>query len=175
MKYLNISLAGADIPIKGANRRRGRSAPFMEDRETMNSSAKKQNGFTLIEVMVVVVIIGILASIAYPSYMEVVRQTRRADAYNALMDIMARQERYFTDNNSYTDDLKNLGFAEKTYTTPDGYYLVSAAACGTGIGTCVALTATGQKGQEKDGKEGACKTLTLDSTDVKTPADCWKK
>lgn len=143
----------------------------------MNRSGKWQSGFTLIEVMVVVAIVGILAAIAYPSYQEIVRQTRRADAYSALMEIMARQERFFTDNNSYTDDLKNVGFTEKTYTTPDGYYLISAAYCTGTDASCIKLSAAGQKGQEND-KAGAtsCATLTLNSRDEKgNNADCWKK
>lgn len=149
-------------------------------RETMNRSGKRQSGFTLIEVMIVVAIVGILAAIAYPSYQEIVRQTRRADAYSALMDIMARQERYFTDNNSYTDDLSKLGLTvdgnKKYLAPPDGYYLVSAAYCTGTDASCIKLTAAGQKGQEND-KAGAtkCDALTLNSQDAKTPTDCWKK
>ncbi len=63
----------------------------------MNRRNNRPGGFTLIEVMVVVTIVGILAAIAYPSYQDIVRQTRRADALSALMDMMAKQERYFTD------------------------------------------------------------------------------
>ena len=61
----------------------------------------KFKGFTLIELMVVVIIIGILSAIAYPSYLDSVRKTRRADAQGALMQLNNAMERVFTQNNTY--------------------------------------------------------------------------
>lgn len=145
----------------------------------MNRRNSSEGGFTLIEVMVVVVIIGILASVAYPSYQDVVRQTRRADGVSALSDVMARQERSFTDFNTYTTNLAALGFpldSNSKYVPGGGYYLISASACaGLALNRCVLLTATGQKGQENDGSSGACSVLTLNSQGVKGPVACWKK
>lgn len=60
-----------------------------------------QRGFSLIELMIVVAVIGILAAIAYPSYQENVRSTRRADAQGALMAFAAAMERYRTENGTY--------------------------------------------------------------------------
>ncbi len=68
-------------------------------------------GFTLIELMVVVAIIAILASIAYPSYMENVRASRRTDAKTALLDLATRQERFFSMQNQYTATPGDLGYA----------------------------------------------------------------
>ena len=58
-------------------------------------------GFTLIELMIAVAIVGILAGIAYPSYQDSVRKSRRADAKGALLGFANAMERYFTENNSY--------------------------------------------------------------------------
>lgn len=61
------------------------------------------SGFTLIELMMVVVIIGILAAIAYPSFMDQIRKSRRADAEGALMGFAGAMERHFTQTGSYCD------------------------------------------------------------------------
>ncbi len=74
----------------------------------LKSKLKFQKAFTLVELLVVVVIIGILAGIAYPNYQNSVTRSRRADAKAALMDFANAMERHFTENNTYcgagTDD-----------------------------------------------------------------------
>lgn len=75
-------------------------------------------GFTLIEMMIVVAIIGILAAIAYPSYEEHVKSSRRAEAQSALMGLAAAMERHFTANNSY----KGAGAGGGDTGAPSIYY-----------------------------------------------------
>ena len=94
---------------------------------------RQQSGFTLLELMVVVVVATILVSLAVPSYMQQVRQSRRTEAKAAILDLAGREETYFaTNGNAYTNTAANLGYA--TFTPiGSGYY---------NIAVCVA-TATG--------------------------------
>ena len=124
----------------------------------------RMTGFTLIELMIVVAIVAILGMIAVPAYNNSTLKARRSDGQTAMMDIMAREERYFTERNTYTT---NLAALPATATSQEGFYLVSAAACGGGITSCVILTATAQGPQTSDGN------MTLDSRGQKLPADKW--
>ena len=139
----------------------------------------KQRGFTLIELMVVVAIIALLAAIAYPNYRDSVRRANRAEGQALLAEAMARQERFFSNNNTYTADMTDLGFAADPAVSESGFYSVDGAACGAGLGTCVTLTASNQGGQEDD---DTCETMSVDSTGLRSAADaggndttneCW--
>ena len=122
-------------------------------------------GFTLIEVMIVVVIIGILASIASPSAEESVRRTNRAEGQAFLQDLAARQERYFSQNNSYTTDPSKLGSGTGSET---GRYTVTITAP-AGSGGYL-LTAAPSFSDTK------CGNLTLNALGVKGAGatDCWR-
>ena len=78
-------------------------------------AARRTAGFTLIELMIVVAIIGILVAIAYPSYQEHIRKSRRVDAKSAVLDLAARQERYFSVNNRYATTPSDLGLAQAAF------------------------------------------------------------
>ena len=72
---------------------------------------RKTGGFSLIELMIVVVIVAILGSIAYPSYLNQVTQSRRADAQAVLMEAAQFMERFYTENNRYDRDTAGTAVA----------------------------------------------------------------
>ena len=72
----------------------------------------RQCGFTLIEILVVVAIIGVLAAIAVPSYRNSIIASNRSVAQAALLDLANRQEQFFLDNRTYTSDLTDLGYPQ---------------------------------------------------------------
>jgi len=127
-------------------------------------SRHPQNGFSLIELMVVVAIIALLAAVAYPSYQESITKTRRADGMALLTNIVNAEERYFTQNSTYTTDLTDLGYPTATNVeSKDGFYKATASICtGATITTCVNVVGTGQGPQASDG------TLGLDTRGTKS-------
>lgn len=134
---------------------------------------RRQMGFTLIELMIVVVIIGIIVAVAYPAYNDQVRKARRAEAKSALQQGINRQERHYTNNNTYTTDMTDLGYSADPFITDKGWYSVTAAACGGAtIAQCVELTAVPQKDQTND----SCGTLTFNSrgqSGASGSGSCW--
>lgn len=110
-------------------------------------------GFTLVELMIVLVIAAILAAIAYPSYQDFVIRSNRADGYSLINEVMQAQERFFTEQITYTADLQDIGYATvDDVPSDDGNYLVSAAACGGAtIAQCVIVTGVAQGPQAVDG------------------------
>lgn len=137
----------------------------------------KIQGFTLMELLIAVAIVGILASVAYPSYLDSVTKARRSDGQAKLLEVAQRLERFYTENNTYTTDLTNLSYAAAGAVNSDeGFYSVTVAAAAGGIAGGYILTATAQNAQASDAK---CGNLSLSSTGVKgesgsgSAADCW--
>ncbi len=135
-------------------------------------------GFTLIEVMITVVIVAVLAAIAYPAYQDQVRKSRRGDAKQVLMDAVNRQEQFILDRATYTTDMRDLGYSADPAVSGEGYYTFDAAAgaCGA-IARCYTLTATpvSSKSQASDLK---CTSFVVASTGARTATgtlgnECW--
>ncbi|OED42751.1 hypothetical protein ACH42_11770 [Endozoicomonas sp. (ex Bugula neritina AB1)] len=82
-----------------------------------------QRGFTLIELMIVIVIMGILLLIAVPNYQDFLRDGRQSEGQTALLDIAARQEQFFMENRTYTNILADLGIVRQN--TTNGFYRIT--------------------------------------------------
>lgn len=149
-------------------------------------------GFTLIELMIVVAVVGILAAIAYPAYTDSVLKGKRAQARTALLEVMQQQERYMTQSNTYLDFSTTAAgvVSSATYTaTPfplkyhsgdapnsPAYWLSAAACTSSTLRECVTVTAT------PNFLDPAVGSLTLTSAGAKgcsgtasssNPKLCW--
>jgi len=143
---------------------------------------KKNLGFTLIEVMIVVVIIGIVAAVALPSYQETVKQTKRTDATAALLQLSQGMERFYSANYTYlgaaasaantgAPEAATFGYTQSPFSGTASYNLTISAATATDF--TVSATPTGSQTGD------ACGTLTLTSTNVRGDSGsggviCWR-
>ena len=116
--------------------------------------------------MITVAVMGILAAIAYPAYLEQVRKSRRADAQAALMNIAARQQQMLLDTRVYAGATTDLNI-----TVPVSVLQSYAVTITVGTATVPSFTATatpsGTQAQDK------CGVMTLDQTGAKSPTNCW--
>jgi type IV pilus assembly protein PilE len=139
----------------------------------------RMKGFTLIELMIVIVVIAVLGSIAVPSYRSYILRTHRVEATSALLNLAAAQEKFYLQNNTYAadDDLTDappagLGLPE---TTENGWYTLEITAADV---TNFTATATAAGGQVAD---SACASFTVNALGVKSATkqggaastDCW--
>ena len=131
----------------------------------------ENSGFTLIETMVVVAIIGILAAVAYPSYQEHVRRTNRAEARGILLEMAQLLERNYTEANSYENLVLPVTQSPRTGTAR---YAIQFSA-DTPARNAYTLEAVPEGSMAGD----ACGTLTLTQTGARgadgVVAECWQR
>ncbi len=151
---------------------------------------RNQHGFTLIEMMIVVAIVGILTAIAYPSYVNSVTKSRRAEGKSLLLDAAAREERFYAQYGTYTTTIGGASgcvgpacglnypisaTTTATYTnSANGYYQLTAPVAATAT---FALTVTPLGTQLAN--DPSCATFTLNNLGVQgaTGTDtsvCWQ-
>ena len=146
------------------------------------SAMKKHTGFTLIELMIVIVIIAILAAIAFPSYQKSIQKSRRADGRAGIVSIQLAQEKRRGNCVFYAQTIGASDVCDSTMgvtnivggsaASPEGYYNVSIQA-GTATGNNYVIQAVPQGAQNADD----CGTLTLTQAGVKgvtgSGVGCW--
>lgn len=138
----------------------------------------KIRGFTLIEMLIVVAIVGILAAVAYPSYNTSIRKSRRADAVAALTKVQQAQERWRSNNPAYAANAVlttaypgGLGIPS---TTEKGYYTIAISG-DSAVAYTVTATAVAGTSQVKDTGCTALAIAMANGTITSTPTACWGK
>jgi type IV pilus assembly protein PilE len=155
----------------------------INNQETRSRSRIIQ-GFTLIEVMVVVAIVAILAAVAYPSYVNYIIRANRSAAQSFMLEVASRQERYLLDARQYaqnllpTDPQPTLGMTPPQSVSAN-YTITNPIVVTAGPPPNYTITATPIGNQLA--KDTLCGTLTINSTGTKTAsgsggvAQCWKQ
>jgi len=140
------------------------------------STKIRVSGFSLIELLIVVAILGIIAAIAVPSYGKYMTETRRTDATATLMEVAGEQFRYYSENNQYTDDMSDLGYGSAvTAPSKEGLYTISLVSASA---SSFVITATPVAGAAQ-ANDTECTSFTLSSSNQKgatgsiSALDCW--
>lgn len=145
---------------------------------TQQKLSSQHNGYTLVEILVTVAIVGVITAIALPAYQDSTLRAARAEGKSALLEVSADQERFYSANNTYSTNAQPLANPPQAVrASRDGHYQIAVAACADGtIANCFVATATPQGGQTDD----ECTTLTLSNTGVRgatgaTADECWQR
>jgi len=140
---------------------------------------KTNRGFTLIELMVTVAIVAILLALALPNFGDKAKKARRSDAYTAIEQVTAAQERYFATRHAYANFADPFN-STPTLPSPQGFYTVAVSGVSAGSPMNYTVTATPVATQAQAG-DTACTTISRTNTGTRTSTgsratdlDCWK-
>ncbi|QAU24266.1 prepilin-type N-terminal cleavage/methylation domain-containing protein [Dyella sp. M7H15-1] len=138
-------------------------------RGLIGAARRRPDGFTLIEMMIVVCIIAILAAIAIPAYKKQIMQSRESSAKSALLDLARREETFYSTNNYYTAEMATLGYAGVTSNaikvpnnSNEAYYSVTITAPASGGTTAATFTATAAPVAGSTQTSDPCGTYQID-------------
>lgn len=131
------------------------------------NAGRKQQGFTIIEVMITMAVIALLVAVALPSYNSATRKSNRANAQATLVNIASRQQQMLLDTRAYAASVAALNLTLPSNVSP--HYSVSIT-LGTDTVPTFTATATPIGSQTKDTQ---CPQLSIDQNGRKLPANCW--
>jgi type IV pilus assembly protein PilE len=155
------------------------------------SRVEEEQGFTLIELVIAMVIAAILAAIAIPSYSSYIQKSRRTEAKSTLLNLASLEERFFSTNNTYSATPTDLGYPAGTavsFPVGGGYYNITnitvvpaVAPTSSTSGTPASYTITAKPNGTQQ-NDLACTSFTISSTGQQTATgsgsnpstDCWK-
>jgi len=137
----------------------------------------RSGGFSLVELIIVIAIIGILAGVAIPSYNSYMLKSRRVDGTAFLIEVASEQVRFYSEYNRYTNTMSELGYGtEDTADSEEGMYTVTITT--EANNSRYSLTAAPAAGSPQL-KDTACGSFTLNSSEQRSvsgtasAADCW--
>jgi len=138
--------------------------------------AQREKGFTLIEVMIVVAVVGILLAIGVPAYQQFIVKSKRVEATSLLMEAAGEQQRFYTENNRFATDMTEMGYANAQVNSETGLYTVSVTASTRSSYTLTAAPVA----TESQARDADCGSFTINSGGLKgivggteTAEDCW--
>jgi type IV pilus assembly protein PilE len=172
----------------GWNKLKPQNPSVMQSTPVLHSSRLRSSGFTLIELLIAIAIVGILAAVAYPSFLDALRKNRRSDAMSAVASIQQAQERWrtnrpaFADNSLLTTAAPN-GLAQSAASS-SGYYALSIVDADA-VGYTIIATAVAGTSQDSD---SSCKIMGVQANggtvrygggatgaDWTDPNRCWAR